>query len=112
MKCHRCGQDTEVLETRKADDGYTLRRMRSCPSGHRFPTYEAAAPVYRKHSIYVAKVIGAIKVRVDRWQRDLRVAEMAARMSQQTVANRLGIPKATVGKIVRRMRKWLPSKTS
>ncbi|MFZ5753982.1 MAG: transcriptional regulator NrdR [Bacillota bacterium] len=42
MRCPYCGQgDSRVLETRLADDGYSVRRRRECPDClNRFTTYE------------------------------------------------------------------------
>ena len=91
-----------MRETRKANDGYTLRRVRSCPSGHRFSTYEVTAPIYRKEPALIKRVIEAAKARVVRWTRDAELAVLAKRMSHQAIANRLGMKKSTVGKAVRR----------
>lgn len=42
MKCTQCGHDeTQVLETRKIQNGQTTRRLRACGQcGHTFNTYE------------------------------------------------------------------------
>ncbi|MDD2401523.1 MAG: transcriptional regulator NrdR [Clostridia bacterium] len=42
MRCPHCGQvDSKVLETRLADDGYSIRRRREClECNNRFTTYE------------------------------------------------------------------------
>jgi transcriptional repressor NrdR len=42
MRCPFCGRtDSKVLETRLADDGYSIRRRRECPEcQNRFTTYE------------------------------------------------------------------------
>lgn len=42
MKCPYCGNpDTRVIDSRPAEDGYSIRRRRSCDTcGKRFTTYE------------------------------------------------------------------------
>ena len=45
MHCHSCQGPTQVLETRQADDGASLRRRRECSAcGQRFTTYERREP--------------------------------------------------------------------
>lgn len=39
MKCPECGRYTEVLETRKRQDGSKYRRYQ-CANMHRFSTFE------------------------------------------------------------------------
>ena len=41
MDCPACERPTQVLESRRADDGAAVRRRRECPAcGQRFTTYE------------------------------------------------------------------------
>ena len=45
MECPRCGKQSRVLESRRAEDGTALRRRRECSAcGHRFTTFERRAP--------------------------------------------------------------------
>ena len=54
MNCPRCDRPTRVLESRRADDGDSIRRRRECSGcGDRFTTYERRdrEPLYvRKRS--------------------------------------------------------------
>ena len=74
MKCAKCGEWSEVLETRKAPVWMVLRR-RECANGHRFTTYEVHAPLVTRKMIRggLADYFKAVENRVARWQRDMRI---------------------------------------
>jgi transcriptional regulator NrdR family protein len=74
MKCTKCGEWSEVLETRKAPVWMVLRR-RECGNGHRFTTYEVHAPLITRNMIRggLAEYFKAVENRVERWQRNMRI---------------------------------------
>jgi transcriptional regulator NrdR family protein len=104
MKCYQCGAWTEVLETRKADRGHTLRRTRECANGHRFPTFEVFGPIYRKDPSTVRQTTVAAEVRAVTWRRDVEIARMARTETHAAVAVAHGLSRQAVTKAVKRIR--------
>lgn len=104
MKCVQCGAWTEVLETRKADRGYTMRRMRECANGHRFPTFEVLGPVYRRDPPTVRQTTVAAEVRAVTWKRDTEMARAARTETHAAVAGRYGLSRQAVTRAIRRVR--------
>lgn len=43
MICPDCGAETDVKDSRPANNNRAIRRRRLCPRGHRFTTYEEVA---------------------------------------------------------------------
>lgn len=105
MICDRCGAWTIVLETRKADDGYTVVRTRECANQHALTTFEVLPPIYRKAPGAVAKAVAAAKLRVTTWKRDAEIARLVAGGSSHVdVAAQFGVTRQAVTKAVKKIR--------
>jgi len=104
VKCGQCGAWTEVLATRKADDGYTIRRTRVCGNNHREVTFEVLAPIYRRDPPTVRQSARAAQQRAAQYQRDTEVARLARESSRAFAAQHYGLSDAAVKKAVARVR--------
>lgn len=108
MKCTTCGAWTDVAETRRVDEGYTLRRTRRCANGHRFATFEVLEPIYRRDPPTVRQTVVAAQVRAAQWRRYAEMVRLAAGSTHAEVAAAFGVCRQTVTKAVRRMQSIIP----
>lgn len=105
MKCGSCGAWTEVLSTRKVDDGLTIRRVRLCGNNHRTTTYEVLGPIYRRDAETVRQTVGAAKARADLYRRGSEIARLAAESSRAHAAASYGLTEAAVKALLRRVKR-------
>lgn len=107
MNCPTCGAWTSVAETRKADNGYTLKRTRLCANGHRFPTFEVLQPIYARSPATVRKTRVAAAVRAFQWARDSEVARRwaAGGTNRQGLADAMGMTVAALKKALERVKR-------
>lgn len=105
MKCGSCGAWTEVLSTRKVDDGLTLRRVRLCGNNHRTTTYEVLGPIYRRDPPTVRQTVGAAQARALLYKRDTEIARLARETSRAHAASSYGMTEAAVKALLRRVKR-------
>ena len=55
MKCQKCPNQTQVIESRTNVNNTRIRRRRSCLCGHRFSTYEYSNETELQAELAVAK---------------------------------------------------------
>ena|GEM_PF-2497216 len=91
-----------MLETRKADRGFALRRTRECANGHRVATIEILSTVYsglppqrRRRSLTT------IEARVIRAKRDAEIVRACKTRTRIDVATEYGLSSDRVSQIVR-----------
>lgn len=107
MKCQHCGAWTEVLETRKADRGHTLRRTRACGNEcPKFVTYEVYGPIYRNDPARVLRTVHAAEARALRFRRNQAVLrDVANGLTHAEAGRRHGISDKMVAKLKMQTRK-------
>ena len=115
MKCLKCGAWSGVLETRKEDDGYTVKRRHKCANDHTFWTYQ----IYKESYTWHVRMVHERRVRIGRreWQpthlSEVRVLRMlASGLSQRKTAAQLGITQAYVWSLAHRRKKKSVDKVS
>lgn len=90
-----------MLETRKADRGFTARRRRRCANGHTFTTYEVLEPIYRHSRPRVSETVNAAEARAFRAKRDAAIVAACKTQHQALVAAAFGMSQPSVSRIVR-----------
>lgn len=110
MICPTCGCGRlRVLETRPGEFG-TIRRVRSCPLGHRFATREVHEPVWCSAKPRAREFAATVAARVALRARDTAIAR-ALHAGWRALAARYGIDRATVYLAARRGRAYLKEST-
>lgn len=101
MRCSVCGADTNVVETREVN-GWTLRRRRQCPRGHRTITYEILETVWgtAKHRNRDAVLTAEKRALIDTRNRAM-LADLARGMQAKTVALNYDVSESTVSLVKR-----------
>lgn len=111
MKCGTCGAWTEVLSTRKTDEGLTLRRVRLCGNNHRTTTYEVLGPIYRRDPPTVRQTVRAARARADLYRRDAEIARLAGESSRAHAAASFGMTESAIKAALRRAKRRYESPT-
>ena len=101
MKCNECGAWTEVAETRQVDGGHTMKRMRRCANGHRFPTFEVLPPIYRRDRRFVTATLRSVADRLTLWARYLHLARRAREVGVNEAARLCDTSRASVQRAIR-----------
>jgi len=107
MKCPICAANSRVLETRTAASGYVLRRRRVCDNEHAFATHEVDDSLSKtvvKFAMRAAR-IEALRARAERWRRNARIVQRAARGEKHsTIASDCGLADNMVSHVVKHHR--------
>lgn len=101
MRCEVCGADTNVVDTRELN-GWTLRRRRQCPRGHRMVTYEVIETVWNtaKHRNRDAVITAEKRALIDTRNRAM-LADLDRGMQAKVVALNYGVSESTVSLVKR-----------
>ncbi len=90
MKCPFCGfADSQVKDSRQADDGITIKRRRQCPScGARFTTHERL----ENRELKIVKKNGNIRLfDIDKLKKSIEIATRKRRVTQEQIENIVSI---------------------
>ena len=112
MRCPNCGnEDSKVVDSRPADDGFTLRRRREClECGFRFTTYErmgetplviiksdGSSQAYNREKLFRGVLIACAKRPISSEQIDSLIASIEAELRN---SNTTQIPSKQLGNMV------------
>jgi transcriptional regulator NrdR family protein len=102
VKCPRCAAWSRVLDTRTADDGYTLHRRHECANLHRFRSVQVLSTVYCSAKQRNTRAIVAAKRRADLAARNAAIRrDLAAGRRGVDIAAELGVSKSLVSLVAR-----------
>ncbi|MGN0046644.1 MAG: transcriptional regulator NrdR [Eggerthellaceae bacterium] len=112
MRCPNCGnEDSKVVDSRPADDGFTIRRRREClECGFRFTTYErmgetplviiksdGSSQAYNREKLFRGVLIACAKRPISSEQIDSLIASIEAELHN---SNTTQIPSKQLGNMV------------
>ncbi|MDD6650684.1 MAG: transcriptional regulator NrdR [Eggerthellales bacterium] len=112
MRCPNCGnEDSKVVDSRPADDGFTIRRRREClECGFRFTTYErmgetplviiksdGSSQAYNREKLFRGVLIACAKRPISSEQIDSLIASIEAELRN---SNTTQIPSKQLGNMV------------
>ena len=112
MRCPNCGnEDSKVVDSRPADDGFTIRRSREClECGFRFTTYErmgetplviiksdGSSQAYNREKLFRGVLIACAKRPISSEQIDSLIASIEAELRN---SNTTQIPSKQLGNMV------------
>ena len=112
MRCPNCGNDdSKVVDSRPADDGFTIRRRREClECGFRFTTYErmgetplviiksdGSSQAYNREKLFRGVLIACAKRPISSEQIDSLIASIEAELRN---SNTTQIPSKQLGNMV------------
>ena len=112
MSCPNCGnEDSKVVDSRPADDGFTIRRRREClECGFRFTTYErmgetplviiksdGSSQAYNREKLFRGVLIACAKRPISSEQIDSLIASIEAELRN---SNTTQIPSKQLGNMV------------
>ena len=112
MRCPNCGnEDSKVVDSRPADDGFTIRRRREClECGFRFTTYErmgetplviiksdGSSQAYNRDKLFRGVLIACAKRPISSEQIDSLIASIEAELRN---SNTTQIPSKQLGNMV------------
>lgn len=104
MRCRVCGADLRTLETRAAAGGFVVKRLRECPNGHRYSTYEVDDSLEKTVIKFAERRdrVTKIEARVRRYHRNAAIIDKALQEKHSVVAEEFGLSDNMVSTIVRR----------
>ena len=112
MRCPNCGnEDSKVVDSRPADDGFTIRRRREClECGFRFTTYErmgetplviiksdGSSQAYNREKLFRGVLIACAKRPISSEQIESLIASIEAELRN---SNTTQIPSKQLGNMV------------
>lgn len=104
MRCRVCGDPLRVVETREEAYGLIVRRVRLCPRGHRYSTYEVDDSLQKTIIKFAERRdrIEHMMDRIERYRRNERIVRRAASGEKhELIAVNESIAPNTVSHVVR-----------